>query len=325
MAQRKSKPKREIPIRSAGEEVDQLKTRPSALLFAEVKRLEQENLPSTFNKTLPSTYFEELPSNISQTLPSTETSLPSTKLKRGRPQSKASAAHKENKVPSTQNKVDVLPSTSEILPSTITSEKGDVDVSPFTLKSDAVHESRRSPSTKGDRHNKDLARYDNRIDPLIKKKIDVFCAESGMNQREFAEQSAVHFIEVWTAKLLKNVDGKTAHDDLYKMIKGRTSPSIVNLYRAYNPENKWKFKDDESGQQYNRVDLRIIELGIIETQFNSKFKKINSFSYYENEIKNFESQALGDDMLNFLIQHYRGKWRSATGRVIDLSFLEADS
>jgi hypothetical protein len=150
----------------------------------------------------------------------------------------------------------------------------------------------------------------------------MFCAEFDFTQREIAEQSAVHFIDMWTAKFQKLVDGKPAHDDRLKMMMWKTSARIINLYRAYNSENKWKFKDDEIGVKYNDTDLRFLELGIIETQFNSNFKKINSFGYYKNQIDNFVEQNLGEEMLAFLTNHYRQKWQKATGREVDLSFLD---
>jgi hypothetical protein len=304
----KKKPDLFARLRDTGHPLDNII--PIELEFQTGESPDGDSLPLKSAEILPSTHSEE---------------LPSTPLESGRPHLQMFAVHTNESMPSTIKNVDVLPSTDPILPSTNVGKNRDVDVLPSTSKLTAVHKTKSVPSTKSDRHNKDLARYDNRIDPQIKKKIDVFCAESGLSQREFAEQSAVHFIDVWTAKLSKNVDGKTAHDDLSKMIMGRTSLSIINLYRAYNPENKWKYKDDESGVQFNSIDVRIIELGIIETQFNSKFKKINSFTYYENEIRNFMEQNLGEQMLDFLISHYRSKWSAATGRQVDLNFLKNQS
>ena len=68
------------------------------------------------------------------------------------------------------------------------------------------------------------------------------------------------------------------------MILFKTEPSIINLYLQYNPENRWKPADDYEGMRYNEKDSRLIEIGIIQTQFNARFKKINSFKYYTTEI-----------------------------------------
>lgn len=272
---------------------------------------------SELTPDLPSTEFTEsrpqnkiVDGNSSKLLPSTDKSSE-------RPQIEQS--------PSTLSNVDVLPSTQSVLPSTNSIDNKENAGKTSTLENLAVHSNEKLPSTKTDRHSKFLARYDNRISPVIKQQIDVFCAKFDLSQREFAEQCAVHFIEMWTAKFEKNVDGKTAHDDRGKMIMYKSKVNLINLYRLYNAENKWKFKDDEVGLKYADLDLRIIELGIIETQFNSNFKKINSFSYYQNEIENFTAQKLSEEMISFLMTHYRKKWTTATGRKLDYSILEKNS
>ena len=262
-----------------------------------------QNMPSTFN-------LSERP-QVESSAVHNKTSSPSTHLLNERPQIQI--------MPSTSGNVDVLPSTLE----NTATEKECVDGKTSTHLKPAVHTNKLTPSTKGDRHNKFLKRYDNRIAPNIKQGIDVFCAEFDMSQRDFAEQSAVHFIEMWTAKLSKNVDGKTAHDDR-SMMMFKVEPIIINLYRAYNPENKWKFKDDDVAVKYNLTDIRLIEIGIIETQFNSNFKKINSFGYYKNQIDEFVNQKLGDEMIAFLLNHYRDKWKRKTGREVDFSFLQSN-
>jgi hypothetical protein len=247
----------------------------------------------------------------------TVSELPSTVVEFSRPQ--------DNIAPSTQKTVDVLPSTRRDSPASETDKIAAVDVLPSTSKIVDVHNKNLKPSAKGDRHNRNLARFDNRIESGLKRKIDVFCAEHGFTQRELVEQSAVHFMEMWTAKISGIVDGKTAHDDRLKMILFKSTPHIINLYRAYNFENKWKLKDDELGQKYNSVDLSLIELGIIQTQFNASFKKINSFEYYKNEIDSYIEQGLAAATVQMLLQHYRIKWSQATKREIDLSFLEEGS
>ena len=283
---------------------------------------------------LPSTTIDSDRPLINKSAVHNNQELPSTKNLHGRQLNTASAVHINDDLPSTKNNDDrpqiySTPSTSEVvdvLPSTTANKltgEFKVDVLPSTQLKPAVHTKTSLPSTKSDRHSKFLKRYDNRIAPQIKQKIDLFCAEFDMTQKDFAEMSAVHFIEMWTAKLSKNVDGKTALDDR-SMMMFKVAPIIINLYRAYNPENKWKFKDDEIAVKYNSTDLRLIEIGIIETQFNSNFKKINSFGYYKNQIDEFIAQKLGDEMLNFLLNHYRDKWKKKTGRELDFSFFQTN-
>ncbi len=225
-------------------------------------------------------------------------------------------------LPSTVENVDVLPSTELKLPSTNKQKNQSIAVKPSTSEKSGRPQIENVPSTNSDRHSKELARFDNRIKKSLIKEIKTFCLKADITQREFVEMSAVHFIEMWTAKLSRNVDGMPSHDDRLKMIMWKSKPTLINLYRAYNFENKWKFNDDEAAQKYNDIDLRIVELGIIETQFNSGFKKINSFGYYKTEIDNFINQKLGEPMLNFLVENYRSKWQRATGKIIDFSFLD---
>ena len=122
-----------------------------------------------------------------------------------------------------------------------------------------------------------------RIRPEVKRLIDVFIAEQGISQQDFFELAASTFIEESQTKL---ADLKTkgasllAHDDLMKLDLWKTVPSIINLHLQYNKHLKWKPADDEVAQKFNSVDIKIIEIGIIQTQFNARFKKINSFKYY---------------------------------------------
>jgi hypothetical protein len=96
---------------------------------------------------------------------------------------------------------------------------------------------------------------------------------------------------MWTANKIKFVDGKKAHNDRRLNSLWKTQPRIINLYLAYNPvfneKTKWNVRDDDAGLPFNNVDIRIVEMGIIQTQANKGFTgKINSFSYYVPEIVN---------------------------------------
>lgn len=81
-------------------------------------------------------------------------------------------------------------------------------------------------------------------------------------------------------------------------------------------------KDDAAGKRFNDVDIRLVELGIIQTQSNKGFEgKINTFGYYANEIQNFVELKMPSEALNTMLNINRQRWRQATGREIDLSFL----
>ena len=255
----------------------------------------------------------ELPST-SETIsrPQTE-ELPSTILAFERP-------HFEEP-PSTSDTVDVLPSTLREMPSTKPELKPELPSKRPQVKNVDGKTKKILPSTPDRHNNNKIGRFDNRIRKSVIKQIKEFCVKFDFSQKEFVEMSAVHFIEMWTAKNKKNVDGLTAHDDGLKMKMFKTAIPLINLYRAYNPENKWKFRDDEVARQYNQTDPRIVELGIIQTQFNANFKRINSFEYFKNEIESYIEQKLGEDMIKFLLEHYRKKWSEKSGREVDYSLL----
>ena len=97
------------------------------------------------------------------------------------------------------------------------------------------------------------------------------------------------------------------------MILFKTNPSIINLYLQYNPENRWKPADDYEGQRYKDRDIRLIEVGIIQTQFNARFKKINSFKYYTTEIDIALETPLSEETIEIMLKHGRRRWKEATG------------
>jgi hypothetical protein len=66
--------------------------------------------------------------------------------------------------------------------------------------------------------------------------------------------------------------------------------------------------DDRVACAYNETDPRLIELGIIQTQSNANFKRINSFAYYQTEIDEYIAQGLSSELLDGLVGHYRKQW-----------------
>lgn len=98
------------------------------------------------------------------------------------------------------------------------------------------------------------------------------------------------------------------------MILFKTEPSIINLYLQYNAENRWKPSDDYEGVRYNGKDIRLVEIGIIQTQFNARFKKINSFKYYTTEIDIALETPLSEETIEVMLKQGRRRWQEATGR-----------
>src|SRR5947209_8411861 len=111
-----------------------------------------------------------------------------------------------------------------------------------------------------------------------------------------------------------SADALASPDDRDLMILFKTHPTIINLYLQYNPENRWRPADDYEGQRYNDRDIRLIEVGIIQTQFNARFKKINSFKYYTTEIDIALETPLTNETIEIMLKQHRRRWQEATGR-----------
>jgi hypothetical protein len=135
-----------------------------------------------------------------------------------------------------------------------------------------------------------------------------------MEQQEFAELAAIHFMEYVDSHQQQPADSTLASDERDLMILFKTNPSIINVYIRYNPENRWKPADDAEGKRYNTADLRLVEFGIIQTQFNARFKKIHSFKYYTTEIDIAIETPLASDTIDIMLKHSRRRWQDATAQ-----------
>jgi hypothetical protein len=163
----------------------------------------------------------------------------------------------------------------------------------------------------------------------ILRKFKVFCAEKGLTLTEFFEISGIKFIDL-DDQSKSSLDDMSPYDDRRMMITWKTKVHIINLYLRYNSilntKSKWTVRDDEKSFQLNEVDSKVIELGIIQTQFQKNFKgKINSFSYYLNEIDNFKELGMSGEVLNTMLKINRQRWHQATGRLLDYSEFENKS
>ncbi len=176
------------------------------------------------------------------------------------------------------------------------------------------HKSRTVDSRKGDRHRGDKVPFNNRLTAATVQRIKHFCVEHGLEQQEFAELAAIHFMDAVDSQKAEKPASKLASDDRDMMILFKTEPSIINLYLRYNPENRWKPSDDYEGARYNGKDIRLIEVGIIQTQFNARFKKINSFKYYTTEIDIALETPLTDEVIEIMLRQGRRRWQEATGK-----------
>jgi hypothetical protein len=182
-----------------------------------------------------------------------------------------------------------------------------------TTRKVASHRKRKVASRKGDRHRGGKLPFNNRLNAEMVNRIKHFCVDHNLEQQEFVELAAIHFMDMVDSHKAATVDSMLALDDRGLMILFKTEPSIINLYLQYNPENRWKPADDYEGQRYNGKDIRLIEVGIIQTQFNARFKKINSFKYYTTEIDIALETPLSDETIQIMLKQGRKRWEAARG------------
>lgn len=185
------------------------------------------------------------------------------------------------------------------------------DSKPVRRNYDIVYEEKR-------KRNDSIDRMNLRPHFEIGKKIRMFCAEQGMELTEFFQLAALAYIENLGHPSLKISDTKTPLDDR-RLIIYKTRPSIINLYlemnQIFNEKTKWKVRDDEAASKFNECDIRLIELGIIQTQTNKNYTgKINSFSYYVNEIQNFVELKMTDEGIQIMLEINRKRRRQAVGK-----------
>lgn len=154
----------------------------------------------------------------------------------------------------------------------------------------------------------------------ILRKIKVFCAENDLDVTEFFEIAGMKFIDL-VDQTKESLVVWSPLDDRRLMITWKTKYTIINLYLAYNAnfggKSKWSAKDDDVASKFNDVDIRIIELGLIQTQANKNYTgRINSFSYYAPEIQNFIELNMQSESLELMLEINRKRWTHSTGKII---------
>ena len=197
----------------------------------------------------------------------------------------------------------------------------------FTTNKKVVNHNKRDWSTTERRRSS----YGNEVESYrtsgdFKRKIKVFCAETGVDKQDFYRIVVNHYFDTVVNQNSENVVDLSTLDDLKKDILWKSNARIINLYLHYNlilnEKSKWSMKDDEVGKRFNDIDIRLVELGIIQTQSNKGFEgKINTFGYYANEIQNFVELKMPSETLDTMLNINRLRWRQATRREIDLTFL----
>lgn len=169
------------------------------------------------------------------------------------------------------------------------------------------------------------------IDKEIDRKVRQFCkidAHPKTDLRQFYERAAVMLLDFLDTQTPQSLGAYAPYDDRRLMRTYKCNVSIINLYLAYNfffnQKTKWTMKDDEAGLRFNNVDIRIVELGIIQTHFNRGFRpgKINSFQYYINQIEEMTTLEFGEETLEAMLKINRTRWQQSAGKQLDLKFLD---
>ncbi len=191
---------------------------------------------------------------------------------------------------------------------------------------------------RGDRHNNpSTERLALRPNGEILKKVKHFCVERNYSLTEFFELASLKFIDLG-AHQDENGGAMAPLNNGRSMMGLKTEKTIINLYlawtAAFNEKSdatgkkwtgKWRPADDLVGVQYNEIDARLIELGILQTQSNKGIGngKIQSFSYYIGEIDVSIRDAghMSPAALDAILQHHRTSMFRWLGREVDLSFL----
>ncbi len=167
-----------------------------------------------------------------------------------------------------------------------------------------------------------------RTDDDLTKQFKMFCIDNDLEFAQATEIAWMQFMESLDSQKSESLAIKIAHDDRRLMIRWKSKGHIINLHLRYtsilNPKIRWNVRDDEKGVPLNEVDSRVIELGIIQTQFQKSFKgKINSFSYYLNEIDNFKRLEMSGEVLDTMLKINRQRWQQMTQLNLDYTEFEA--
>lgn len=161
----------------------------------------------------------------------------------------------------------------------------------------------------------------------LTKEFKQFCIRQGWDFSYGTELAWKGIMESLDIQKEGSLDIMISHDDRRLRLLFKTKPTIINLYLQYNsvfnPKTKWSVKDDEAASKFNEVDLRLIELGIIQTQGNKNFAgKINSFGYYAHEIQAFIDLSLPAESIETMLEINRKRWQMATGKTVKNEFSE---
>lgn len=161
-----------------------------------------------------------------------------------------------------------------------------------------------------------------RVNPEFWKEMQIFAKEIDMDVSQLVQHALRLYRENYKSPQNELAGINIPHDDRRLRTLYKTKPRIIHLYSAYAENSRWTVNDDAKASALNDVDLRIIELGILQTLGNRKQKgKINSFGYFLPEIENFLEIEMPEEGIEAMLQINRKSFLRLTGKTVDLSFL----
>lgn len=331
----KSKTKREIPLRSGGEAVDINPNRPSALLFQEVKRL--ENLKSVKNNPVGNPTINELGSQQNATGNPTDKRLGTQPDKIGNPTNQKLGSQFEKVGTPTAKKLGTnAPNEKSWAPNP---EKGLGTNVPKSKKLGTQQLKTTEEYRKYEKARPTTSLHI-RAESSIVKRAQHFIIENKKEvptMRDFFELAATKLMDEFGNPTNLELGTNPPIDDRRLKMLYKTKPFIINLYLRYNSifnelaesggkkwAARWSPRDDESAHRYNEIPPPIVELGILQTQVQKGFgsSRIQTFKYYTDEIEKVLASGVSDEMLGTILQYHRQLWKNQTGREVDLEFLQ---
>jgi len=160
-----------------------------------------------------------------------------------------------------------------------------------------------------------------RYSSVLEQEIREFCARHGLEINDFHALAAARFIEAvenrtsdgdtertsgsTTERMPARKKDRTPHDDLKIIFK--SEDNIIMLFHQITGR-KWSAEDDREGARFNKVDPRIIEIGMLTTRLQSRRPQINSFKYFIPEIEFLISADVSEQNLNVNVRRLREKF-----------------
>ena len=188
-----------------------------------------------------------------------------------------------------------------------------VEIPKSTLPDVDFHSAAPARQKQTDRHGSGRKPLFARVDSTLHQQIQHFLVNEQMDLQTFIEAAATHFMRSVEIHKTGRVEIGKSHDDLTIY---DTREDIITLYKELTG-NRWKPADDRIGKQFNRADVRIVELGMLYTFLRFKGKQINSFKYFQPEIENLLEELRGakmaDETMEYLLRQRRQQVKAKRG------------